>query len=184
MSGPAAQGTRLPARALRAGPCDDCPGGGSSHYSFGAFDCTAFLERLRGGPGNGYYSFVNKPTEHEIAPAPSWFLEGWEAICNPGASSGGGGFLSKEAKSNLFQRSSIDARYDAFKCQEILRDYLQPATNYQDYETWLTGEPDAAAKLIHPAPDGFFTLEPTRIERNAPPPRAKVEKASPQMKLL
>ena len=90
------------------------------------------------GPGNGYYSFVNKPTEHEIAPAPSWFLEGWEAICNPGASSGGGGFLSKEAKSNLFQRSSIDARYDAFKCQEILRDWLQPATDYQDYETWLT----------------------------------------------
>jgi hypothetical protein len=35
----------------------DCPGGGSSHYSWGTFDCTAFLERLRGGPGNGY--FVN-----------------------------------------------------------------------------------------------------------------------------
>lgn len=33
----------------------DCPGGGSSHYSSGNFDCTAFLDRLRGGLGNGIY---------------------------------------------------------------------------------------------------------------------------------
>jgi hypothetical protein len=33
----------------------DCPGGGSSHYSYPSFDCTAFLERLGGGPGNGWY---------------------------------------------------------------------------------------------------------------------------------
>jgi hypothetical protein len=33
----------------------DCPGGGSSHYSWGGFDCSAFIERLRGGLGNGYY---------------------------------------------------------------------------------------------------------------------------------
>ena len=33
----------------------DCPGGGSSHYSLGNFDCTAFVERLRGGIGNGVY---------------------------------------------------------------------------------------------------------------------------------
>ena len=33
----------------------DCPGGGSSHYSWGAFDCTAFIERLQGGFGNGVY---------------------------------------------------------------------------------------------------------------------------------
>lgn len=33
----------------------DCPGGGSSHYSWSHFDCTALLERLRGGVGNGYY---------------------------------------------------------------------------------------------------------------------------------
>lgn len=33
----------------------DCPGGGSSHYSMGNFACTAFLERLRGGIGNGVY---------------------------------------------------------------------------------------------------------------------------------
>jgi hypothetical protein len=33
----------------------DCPGGGSSHYSWGGFDCTAFIERLQGGFGNGYY---------------------------------------------------------------------------------------------------------------------------------
>jgi hypothetical protein len=33
----------------------DCPGGGSSHYSFPDFDATAFLDRLRGGVGNGIY---------------------------------------------------------------------------------------------------------------------------------
>jgi hypothetical protein len=32
----------------------DCPGGGSTHYaSFGQFNCTKFLERLRGLAGNG-----------------------------------------------------------------------------------------------------------------------------------
>lgn len=54
----------------------------------------------------------------------------------------------------------------------------------QDHETWLTGEPDAALKLVRPAPDGYFTLEATRIERNAPPPKPVSGKASPQMKLL
>jgi len=33
----------------------DCPGFGSSHYTNPAFNCTAFLDRLRGGPGAGYY---------------------------------------------------------------------------------------------------------------------------------
>jgi hypothetical protein len=33
----------------------DCPGGGSSHYSAGNFACTAFLDRVRGGFGNGRY---------------------------------------------------------------------------------------------------------------------------------
>ena len=36
----------------------DCPGGGSSHYAgWTTFDCTRFLDRLKGGPGNGV--FVN-----------------------------------------------------------------------------------------------------------------------------
>lgn len=36
----------------------DCPGGGSSHYSWGGtFDGTAFVDRLRGGPGN--FNYVN-----------------------------------------------------------------------------------------------------------------------------
>jgi hypothetical protein len=33
----------------------DCPGGGSTRYAHPNFDCTAFLERLDGGPGNGQY---------------------------------------------------------------------------------------------------------------------------------
>jgi hypothetical protein len=33
----------------------DCPNGGSSWYSGGSFSCTAFLDRLAGGPGLGKY---------------------------------------------------------------------------------------------------------------------------------
>jgi hypothetical protein len=33
----------------------DCPGYGSTHYGWGGFDCTAFLDRLAGGLGNGQY---------------------------------------------------------------------------------------------------------------------------------
>lgn len=34
----------------------DCPGGGGSHYtSGGLFNCTAFVDRVNGGPGNGIY---------------------------------------------------------------------------------------------------------------------------------
>lgn len=33
----------------------DCPGGGASHYTSPDFDCSAFLDRLHGGTGNGYY---------------------------------------------------------------------------------------------------------------------------------
>lgn len=33
----------------------DCPGGGSTNYASPNFDCTAFLERIGGGPGLGQY---------------------------------------------------------------------------------------------------------------------------------
>jgi hypothetical protein len=34
----------------------DCPGGGGSHYTLGdQFNCTAFLDRINGGPGNGQW---------------------------------------------------------------------------------------------------------------------------------
>lgn len=35
----------------------DCPGGGDRHYAtyFDTFDCTKFIERLKGGAGNGQY---------------------------------------------------------------------------------------------------------------------------------
>jgi hypothetical protein len=33
----------------------DAPGAGSSHYAWSNFDCTAFLDRLAGGIGNGMY---------------------------------------------------------------------------------------------------------------------------------
>ena len=39
----------------------------------------------------------------------------------------------------------------------------------EDHETWLTGETDEAAKLIRPAPDHSFSLEPTVIGRAAAP---------------
>jgi putative SOS response-associated peptidase YedK len=52
----------------------------------------------------------------------------------------------------------------------------------QDYEAWLAGDVDDAKALIHKAPDGYWTLEKTVIERNAPPPRSVPK--SPQMKLI
>lgn len=33
----------------------DCPGGGGTRYASGSFNATRFLERLKGGTGNGYY---------------------------------------------------------------------------------------------------------------------------------
>lgn len=33
----------------------DCPGGGASHYAYPNFDCTAFLDRIAGGFGNGQH---------------------------------------------------------------------------------------------------------------------------------
>ena len=44
----------------------------------------------------------------------------------------------------------------------------------EDYETWLTGEVEDAARLIRPAPDGSLVMEPTTIGRAAapkPPPK-------------
>jgi len=34
----------------------DCPGGGSTRYAWPNFNCTAFLERIHGGIGNGHTS--------------------------------------------------------------------------------------------------------------------------------
>ena len=42
----------------------------------------------------------------------------------------------------------------------------------EHFDTWLTGELAATLALLRPAPDDFFALEPTRIERTAPPRRA------------
>jgi putative SOS response-associated peptidase YedK len=42
----------------------------------------------------------------------------------------------------------------------------------EHYDTWLAGELPAAANLLHSAPDDYFTLEPTHIER---PPRRPPE---------
>ena len=52
----------------------------------------------------------------------------------------------------------------------------------EDYETWLTGEAEEAAKLIRPAPDGSFVMEPTVIGR-APAPKPLPKKPD-QMKLF
>ncbi|NJM30172.1 MAG: SOS response-associated peptidase [Rhizobiales bacterium] len=53
-----------------------------------------------------------------------------------------------------------------------------------DFAAWLDSDgvpANDAARLIKPAADGYFILEPTRIERRAPPP---LPKADPQMNLL
>lgn len=57
----------------------------------------------------------------------------------------------------------------------------------RDYGRWLdveNVEAIAASSLLKPAPEDYFILEPTRIERTAPPPNSKAEKPTPQMKLI
>jgi len=54
----------------------------------------------------------------------------------------------------------------------------------EDHETWLTGDGRAAGALIRPAPDGYFVLEPTRIDRMTPPPNLAVSKPDDQLKLI
>jgi putative SOS response-associated peptidase YedK len=63
-----------------------------------------------------------------------------------------------------------------------IHDRMPAIIEAKDYETWLTGDAEAAAKLLRPAPDDSFTLEPTVIGRAAPP---KPEPPKPrQMTLL
>lgn len=67
----------------------DCPGGGSSHYSWNGFDLSAFLDRLGGGTGNGYYvncsdcaTFVS--TMANLVGADLWQSRmGWGFALNP-----------------------------------------------------------------------------------------------------
>jgi hypothetical protein len=67
----------------------DCPGGGGTHYGWGAFDCTAFLDRLSGGAGNGRYvnctdcaTFVS--TFANILGCDLWQSQmGWDFGLNP-----------------------------------------------------------------------------------------------------
>jgi len=53
----------------------------------------------------------------------------------------------------------------------------------EDYDTWLSGEVEDAARLIRPAPDGSFTVTPTVIARRGPPPGDAPAPPS-QLKLL
>ena len=43
----------------------------------------------------------------------------------------------------------------------------------EDFETWLTGDPEEAARLIRPAPDETFVLEATTIGKAVAPPKPK-----------
>ena len=112
------------------------------------------------GPGVGHYTFKKKPTEIAIADAPEWLLEAWAGLCGPaGPKQGSASFLSPEGQAVLYQRKSIDARYDSFKCREILLKFLQPATDYQDYETWLkVGMVCRRISLELDEPDYLFEL--------------------------
>ena len=63
-----------------------------------------------------------------------------------------------------------------------IHDRMPVIIEAKDYETWLTGDTEDAAKLLRPSPDDSFTLAPTVIGRAAPP---KPEPPKPaQMKLF
>ena len=50
-----------------------------------------------------------------------------------------------------------------------IRDRMPVVIAPEDHETWLTGDVRDALKLIRPAPDGSFVLQPTVIGRGSPP---------------
>lgn len=58
----------------------------------------------------------------------------------------------------------------------------------EDFETWLRNDEidtKDIAILMRPPPDGYFVMEPTRIQRNAPPPKpAQTKSRSGQLDLL
>lgn len=56
----------------------------------------------------------------------------------------------------------------------------------RDYETWLTGDPDEAARLLRSAPDGSFVPQVTSVLRRAAekPKPPKPEEGSGQMSLF
>lgn len=67
-----------------------------------------------------------------------------------------------------------------------IHDRMPVVIEAQDHETWLTGEPEAAARLLRAAPDGSFTLQPTSLGRKAAekPKPPKPEEGPGQMSLF
>lgn len=53
----------------------------------------------------------------------------------------------------------------------------------ESFDLWLTGEAKDAARLIRPAPDGYFVAETTVVRRAAPPARPAPPPPD-QMKLI
>jgi putative SOS response-associated peptidase YedK len=54
-----------------------------------------------------------------------------------------------------------------------------------DFQRWLDGTEEDVKDLLKPPPDDYFTMEPTTIARNAPPPKPKPElPPSNQMDLI
>jgi putative SOS response-associated peptidase YedK len=52
----------------------------------------------------------------------------------------------------------------------VIHDRMPVIIAPEDYETWLTGDVEDAAKLIRPAPEGSLAFAPTVIARKVPPP--------------
>jgi len=70
----------------------DCPGGGASHYSAGNFNCTAFLDRLHGGPGNGIYVNCSDCATFTATFSNILGCDLWESRMSKGGLGIGGGF--------------------------------------------------------------------------------------------
>lgn len=49
-----------------------------------------------------------------------------------------------------------------------IHDRMPVVIEPEDHETWLAGNMDDAMRLIRPAPDGYFMLEPAQLPRSGP----------------
>jgi putative SOS response-associated peptidase YedK len=111
-----------------------------------------YYEWLGDVPGRKIPYFVHRPEEALFAFAGLW--EHWM------------GADGSEIETAVILTTA--ANRELAEIQERMPVIIGP----EDFETWLTGDVDAAAKLMRPADGGTFRLEPISIPRGSPPSRS------------
>ncbi|MDA7685368.1 PriCT-2 domain-containing protein [bacterium] len=95
--------------------------------------------------GRGHYAFQDhcSPQEVSVADAPDWLIQFWLERCsnssdNVKAETNRTRFpkYNQQCKKNNQQFAEYGLQYDVFRATEILSEALQPADDFNDYQTW------------------------------------------------